>query len=66
MISQGHSDRDERPWMAGATGLQQQHRVARIGGEAVGDGGTGGSRADDDVIVGLHVPPATSATSLAE
>src|SRR5579872_279385 len=40
--------------MAGATGFQQQHLVARIGGEAVGDGGTGGTRADNDVVIGLH------------
>ena len=40
--------------MAGGTGLQQQHLVARIRGQPVGDGRAGRPGADDDVVIRLH------------
>ena len=37
--------------MAGGTGFQEKHFVARIGRQAVRDHGSGGSGADNDVVV---------------
>src|SRR5216684_4796722 len=51
----GHPDRNERPGMAGPTGLDQQHRVARVCRQPVRDGRTGRTGADNNVIVGLHL-----------
>ena len=51
----GHSDRNERPGVAGPTGLEQQHLVARVCRQPVRDGRTGRTGADNNVIVGLHV-----------
>ena len=49
------ADRDARPRIAGRPRLQQQHAVARVGRQPVGHHRAGRARADDDVIVGLHV-----------
>ena len=51
----GHSDRNGRPGVAGPTGLEQQHLVARVCRQPVRDGRTGRTGADNNVIVGLHV-----------
>ena len=48
----GHSDWNGRPGMAGPTGLEQQHLVARVCRHPVGDGRTGRPGADNDVVIG--------------
>ena len=55
--------------MAGGTGLQQQHLVARVRRKPVRDDRAGRSGADNDVVVGLHLitlvlPPSRLQTPL--
>ena len=50
------ADRNERPGMAGRTCLQEQHLVARVGRQTVGDDGARRSGADDDEVVGTQSP----------
>src|ERR1051326_4729131 len=50
--------------MAGSTGLEQQHLIARVCRKAVRDRGTSRTGADDNVIVGLHLSCSPSAPTL--
>ena len=59
----GHSDRNERPGVAGPTGLEQQHLIARVSRQPVRDGRTRGTGADNNVIVGLHASCLPSAST---
>ena len=54
----GVADRDARPGMAGGTGLQQQHLVAGIRRQPVGDHRAGRPGADNDVVIALHLDSA--------
>ena len=51
----GVADGNARPGVACGARLQQQHLVARVSREPVGNGRAGRSRADDDEVVAVYV-----------